>query len=183
MHAVRSVGGACAQAVHRGAPSGRSALAAAWRSGRCVHTSTAEAAAVAGTEPRPTGAAGSTSTASVAATADVAIIGAGIVGTGVALELARRGLSSVCIDKTSGPGQGSTSFSSGICRTYYSVLHSVQFSYEGYRVWQDWDEYVGVKDDRGMARLRECGGMILKSPDAAPFLAKTLPLHDQVRRG
>lgn len=123
----------------------------------------------------------STSTASVAATADVAIIGAGIVGSGVALELARRGLSSVCIDKGSGPGQGSTSFSSGICRTYYSVLHSVQFSYEGYRVWQDWEEYVGVKDDRGMARLRECGGMILKSPDAQAFLAKTLPLHDQVR--
>lgn len=121
------------------------------------------------------------SVASSSTTADVAIIGGGIVGCAAQLELARRGLSSVIVDKLSGPGHGSTSYSSGICRTFYSVLSSVQFSYEGYRVWEDWAEYIGVKDERGMAHLRQCGGLVLQSPSAHEFATVTAQHHETVR--
>ena len=46
---------------------------------------------------------------SVNTTADVVVIGAGIVGSSAALELARRGLDVLVVDKAGGAGMGSTS--------------------------------------------------------------------------
>ena len=57
-------------------------------------------------------------------TADVGVIGSGIIGASIALELSRRGYKVLVVDKLPGAGQGSTSYSSGICRMFYSVLDS-----------------------------------------------------------
>ncbi len=43
---------------------------------------------------------------------DAIIIGAGVIGSGVAFELARRGLRTVSVDKLPAAGYGSTSASS-----------------------------------------------------------------------
>lgn len=73
---------------------------------------------------------GADSRNSQAMTADVAIIGAGIVGSSTALELSRRGLDVLVVDKAGGAGMGSTSASSAIIRFNYSTFAGVAVSWE-----------------------------------------------------
>ena len=113
-------------------------------------------------------------------TADAIVIGAGIIGTSTALHLARAGRKVIVVDKLPGAGQGSTSYSSGICRMFYSVLDSVKFSWEGYHYFSNWEEFIQVKDDRGHAQLRECGGLALRSPSTDAWIQKMEPLFQQV---
>ena len=63
-------------------------------------------------------------------TADVAIIGAGIVGASTALELSRRGMNVAVVDKTGGAGMGSTNASSAIIRFTYSTWEGVAASWD-----------------------------------------------------
>ena len=56
---------------------------------------------------------------------DAVVVGAGVMGTAIALELARGGRSVVVVDKASGPGFGSTSASSAIIRFTYSTPDGV----------------------------------------------------------
>jgi sarcosine oxidase subunit beta len=106
------------------------------------------------------------------------IIGAGVIGSSIALELSRKGFKTLNIDKENAAGCGSTSFSSGICRMYYSVLDAVKVSWESYWYWKHWQEHIQIKDERGLVHLRECGGLVIKTPESQAFLAKSLPLFD-----
>ena len=54
-------------------------------------------------------------------TADAVVVGAGVIGSSIALELGRAGRDVVVVDKAAGPGQGSTSASSAIVRFNYST--------------------------------------------------------------
>ena len=54
-------------------------------------------------------------------TADAVIIGAGIVGSSTALELSRRGVDVLVVDKAGGAGMRSTSASSAIIRFNHST--------------------------------------------------------------
>ena len=36
-------------------------------------------------------------------------------------------------------------------------------AYEGFFYWKDWENYLGVVDDQGMARYMNCGTVLLKS--------------------
>ena len=56
---------------------------------------------------------------------DAVVIGAGVIGSSVALELSRSGRSVVVVDKGPAAGAGSTSSSSSIIRFSYSTLDSV----------------------------------------------------------
>ena len=60
------------------------------------------------------------------ASADVVVIGAGVIGCAVALELARRGRQVVVVDKGPAAGAGSTSSSSAVVRFNYSTLENVE---------------------------------------------------------
>ena len=75
---------------------------------------------------------------------------------------------------------GSTSYSSGICRTFYSVAESVKFAWESYHIWSNWQDFIRVEDERGLAHLRETGGLFLQTPSTSKFLATVLPVYDQV---
>ncbi len=94
---------------------------------------------------------------------DVIIIGAGIIGGTTAFELSKRGFKTLNIDKLSGPGAGSTINSCAIVRAHYSTYDGVSLAYEGFKYWQNWDDYLEVKDDRGMAKYMNCGTVLLKS--------------------
>jgi sarcosine oxidase subunit beta len=59
------------------------------------------------------------------------------------------------------------------------VLDSVKLAYEGYFYWKHWKDHIRVHDERGYARLRETGGLILKTESTAGFLSKALPLMKQ----
>lgn len=104
---------------------------------------------------------------------DVAIIGCGVIGASTALALARNGYKVCLVDKNRAPGEGTTAYSSGICRTFYSIPDSVKFAWEGYQYWKNWADFIGEKDPRGMAHLRECGAALLRGPNSNAFLDKS----------
>jgi sarcosine oxidase subunit beta len=112
-------------------------------------------------------------------TCDVAIIGAGIIGSSTALELCRRGFRVKLVDTNTSIGYGSTSFSSGVCRCYYSIVDSVKFAWEGYNIWQNWEDHIAHKCDV-YASLRETGGVLLRNSASEAFLAQSLPCLDEV---
>ncbi|MEZ5339924.1 MAG: FAD-dependent oxidoreductase [Acidimicrobiales bacterium] len=92
---------------------------------------------------------------------DVAIIGAGIIGAAIAYEAAQRGLSVTIIDRESGPGQGSTSYSSAIIRFSYSTIDGVSLAWEGMHYWKNWAAYLGADESADLARFEQCGMAIL----------------------
>jgi sarcosine oxidase, subunit beta len=109
---------------------------------------------------------------------DAVIIGAGVIGANVALELARRGYRTLNVDKLPAAGYGSTSNSCAIVRFSYSTVDGVAMAYEGVRYWQRWSDYLGVEDERGHARYHQCGSVIVMGGDGHG--RKVLPLYDQV---
>lgn len=96
-------------------------------------------------------------------TCDVIIIGAGIIGSCLAFEMARRGFRTLNVDKNPAAGYGSTSFSSAIIRTHYSTLEGMAMAYEGFHIWRDWQAYIGVDDERGYARYRQTGCLVMNA--------------------
>lgn len=94
---------------------------------------------------------------------DVIIIGAGVIGCTTAFELSKRGYQTLNIDKNNGAGVGSTVNSCAIVRAHYSTWDGVALAYEGFKYWADWEKYLQVKDERGLARFMNCGTVLFKS--------------------
>lgn len=94
---------------------------------------------------------------------DAVIIGAGVIGAAIAYELTKRGYKTLNIDKLPASGYGPTSNSCAIVRAHYSSWDGVAMAYEGFFYWQDWERYLGVVDDAGMARYMQSGTILLKS--------------------
>jgi len=105
-------------------------------------------------------------------TADAVVIGAGVIGSAVALELQRSGRSVICVDKGPAPGAGSTSSSSAIIRFSYSTINSVLTAWEAAAIWHDWSAYLGFDDPDGMIRFIPSGNLILCTTgyDGAPVM-------------
>jgi len=79
------------------------------------------------------------------------IIGGGIVGCTVGLELRRRGYEVTVLDKNGEVGHGSTSASCGIVRRFYSQPGMTAIAHESTRIWADWGSYLGpIDDDRAV---------------------------------
>jgi sarcosine oxidase, subunit beta len=104
---------------------------------------------------------------------DAVVIGAGVIGSAVALELARGGRAVVCVDKGPAPGAGSTSASSSIIRFSYSTRDAVLTAWESAAIWRNWSGHLGVDDPDGMARFIRTGYLGFRSPgfDGAAVLA------------
>lgn len=105
------------------------------------------------------------SVARVTLSADAVVIGAGVIGASVALELARGGRSVVVVDKGPAPGAGSTSSSSSIIRFSYSTPDAVLTAWESAALWHDWEGHLGVADPDGMVRFVRTGMLIFHTPD------------------
>ncbi|MBI4884169.1 MAG: FAD-binding oxidoreductase [Actinobacteria bacterium] len=97
-------------------------------------------------------------------TVDAVVIGAGVIGSSVALELARGGRKVVVVDKGPSAGAGSTSSSVSIIRFSYSTLDSVLTAWEAAVMWHDWEGHLGVVDPDGMARFVRTGMCIFETP-------------------
>lgn len=96
---------------------------------------------------------------------DVLVIGAGVIGSAVALELARTGRRVVVVDRGPAAGAGSTSSSSAIIRFSYSTLDAVLTSWEAAPLWEHWEEHLGVRDPDGMCRFLRTGMLLFDTPD------------------
>ncbi len=96
---------------------------------------------------------------------DAVVIGAGVIGASVALELARAGRSVVVVDKGPSAGAGSTSSSVSIIRFSYSTIDSVLTAWEAAAMWHDWQSHLGTVDPDGMVRFIRTGMCIFNTPD------------------
>jgi sarcosine oxidase subunit beta len=96
--------------------------------------------------------------------ADAVVIGAGVIGSAVALELVRSGRRVVCVDKGPAAGAGSTSASSSIIRFSYSTRDSVLTAWEAAALWRDWSGHLGGEDPDGMARFIRTGYLGFNTP-------------------
>ncbi len=108
---------------------------------------------------------------------DAVVVGAGVIGSSIALELARAGRRVVVVDRAGGAGQGSTSASSAVVRYNFSTPAGVAAAWESHFCWQAWAEHLG-HDVGGLARF-ERSGLVLLDVDIAPRAA-WLPLFDRI---
>jgi glycine/D-amino acid oxidase-like deaminating enzyme len=96
--------------------------------------------------------------------ADAVVVGAGVIGAAVALELARTGRRVVVVDKSGGVGHGSTSASSAIIRFNYSTWDGVATAWESGHCWARWAEHLGTVRGPGLAAFRRTGAVLLDAP-------------------
>ena len=82
-----------------------------------------------------------------------AIIGAGVIGCSIALELRRVGFAVSVLDRNGEAGHGSTSASCGIVRRFYSQPGMIAMAHEAAAIWADWARYLGpVEEDLAVFR-------------------------------
>lgn len=110
--------------------------------------------------------------------ADAIIVGAGVVGSSIALSLSRAGLGVLVLDGHRGPGQGSTAASSAVVRFNYSTFAGVATAWESKLRWEDWTGHLGAVDPDGMSRFHRTG-MVALDVDLAPK-ARIAGLFDRV---
>ena len=91
----------------------------------------------------------------------VVVIGAGVIGCSIALELSRARYSVTVLDRGSAPGKGSTSASSAIIRFHYRHRDEAALAWEAGKRWARWTEYLGVQDPTGMASFIQTGLLVL----------------------
>ncbi|WP_236795037.1 FAD-binding oxidoreductase [Amycolatopsis sp. GM8] len=109
--------------------------------------------------------------------ADMVVIGAGVIGSSIALELARAGHRVIVLERAPGAGQGSTSASSAIVRFNFSTIAGVATAWEAHFGWLDWAGHLG-HDVGDLASFRQ-SGLVLLDVDVAPRTS-SLPLFDKI---
>ena len=93
---------------------------------------------------------------------DVVIVGAGIVGSSIALELARRGLQVLVVEKEA-VGGGSTGASSACIRQGYGREEAIRLARDGLKAWERWREHAEIPVGTPAARFRRTGAFYLMS--------------------
>jgi len=89
-------------------------------------------------------------------TADVAIVGAGIMGLSIAYHLARRSdLRIIVLEKADNVAEGSTGASCAVLRQRYSFPESIMVARDGLRTYRDWANFTGIAEPR--ARFHHTG--------------------------
>ncbi|HSM02255.1 MAG TPA: FAD-dependent oxidoreductase [Acidimicrobiia bacterium] len=82
-------------------------------------------------------------------TADVVIIGAGIVGLSIAHQISRRDSRPIVIlEKAPNVAEGSTGASSAILRQRYTHTEAILVARDGLRCHRDWAAYTGLEEPR-----------------------------------
>ena len=90
----------------------------------------------------------------MANTAEVIVIGAGVIGAATAFELAKSGRRVVVVDRNTQAGHGSTAASCAIIRMHYSTFDGTAFAWEGYHYWRDWRDYLEVGKNAMIPKLK-----------------------------
>jgi sarcosine oxidase subunit beta len=97
----------------------------------------------------------------MATTADVVVVGAGIIGCSVAYRLGETGRRVIVVDAGDRAGSGSTSASSAIVRFHYNLRDNAAMAWDSYHAWTDWPDEIGGIDPTGMIEYRTTGGLLL----------------------
>lgn len=112
-------------------------------------------------------------------TADVVIIGAGVIGAAVAFELSKLGRKTISLDRNTQVGHGSTAGSCACIRMHYSTFDGTALAWEGYHYWRDWSDYLGIGNDNPLSRFVQTGCLVMKS-DSNGHLVKHMENSTQL---
>jgi sarcosine oxidase subunit beta len=111
---------------------------------------------------------------------DAIVIGAGVIGASTAYHLARLGCTNVLVLDRTQIGAGTTSQSSGILRTHYSVIENVRLAQASWSVFNDFANYLG--DEEASAGLVK-SGYLIAAPEGAKLAPLTAALEAQRAQG
>jgi len=108
-------------------------------------------------------------------TADIVIVGAGIMGLSIAHQISRRDNSSIVIlDKAPNVGEGSTGASCAILRQRYTHPESVAAARDGLKANRNWSAYTGLAEPR--AQFHHAGVLWMMGEDHAGLA----PVYDMM---
>ena len=97
--------------------------------------------------------------AALMAAYDAIVLGGGVIGCSIAYHLTRLGAGRVALIERSGIAEGTTSQSSGILRTHYSVPENVELARRSFGIFTDFAAYLDDPDaDCGITK---CGYLII----------------------
>jgi len=115
------------------------------------------------------------------------VIGAGVIGSSIALQLKRLGHDVTVVERNSAAGLGSTSASSAVVRFNYSTFDAVALSWESYFLWKEFKELIDgtngyaknslSNSQEHYAHLEDRGYVMLDVPVLSN--EKTMALFDQ----
>ncbi|MFT7485008.1 MAG: sarcosine oxidase subunit beta [Candidatus Paceibacteria bacterium] len=104
---------------------------------------------------------------------DILILGGGIIGCSIGLELARLGQSVIIIERNGEVGHGTTAASCAIIRRFYSTDTMTAMAQEGAAVWSTWGDYLGAGAEEDLARFIRCG-MLFVPPTLSEGVRSTI---------
>ena len=90
---------------------------------------------------------GDTGSHSAAKTADIVILGAGVMGASIAFHLAKRKAGKIVVIDKGHVGQGGSGRSSALVRMHYSYPPEVQLAVVSLQMFQHWRDVVGEEGD------------------------------------
>ena len=94
---------------------------------------------------------------------DVVVVGAGVLGASIALEMQRSGRSVTVVDKGVAVGGGSTGSSSAVVRYNFSTLAGVISAWESAHRWWSWADHLDVPEGVGpLAAFHRCPMLFLE---------------------
>ncbi|MCH9017216.1 MAG: FAD-binding oxidoreductase [Chloroflexi bacterium] len=106
------------------------------------------------------------------ATADVVIVGGGVIGASILFNLGRLGVTDTLLLEKDVLGSGSTGRSQAICRMHYSNPVTAKMAWESLAVFTNFDEAVG-----GESGFVETGNLVVVSQEDGAGLAKNVAMQ------
>ena len=88
-------------------------------------------------------------TTAAGAACEVIVVGAGVMGLNVAYQLKRRApdMRVTVLERAAGLGVGSTGYSTGFMRAFYSRDDTMALALDGIRAYRSWADYLRAADD------------------------------------
>jgi len=104
-------------------------------------------------------------------TADVVVIGGGVIGTSIALALASAGVKRVVLLEKNALASGASGRSSALIRMHYTNAEDARLAWASYPIFRDWTERMG-----GPPAFRRTGFVAVVGPEDAVALQKNVEM-------
>jgi len=105
-------------------------------------------------------------------TADIVILGAGVMGASIAFHLARRKPGKIVVIEKDHVGRGGSGRSSALVRMHYSYPQEVQLALVSLRMFENWQEVVGAPGD-----FRKTGFVRIVHPNESGRLKQNVAMQ------
>ncbi|CAN5776434.1 FAD-binding oxidoreductase [soil metagenome] len=109
-------------------------------------------------------------------TAEVVIVGGGVVGVATAFQLAKAGVSNILLVERGQLAAGASGKSGALVRAHYSNAPETQLTLESLKVFRTWDDMVGVGDPR----FRAIGFLRVVHPEDESKLRANVEVQQQL---